>query len=80
MVAERPWKLAGDNVPGKRQAMEFVPEGTAEALENKAISSVLPGRGVLMDIFPGTLCRANFRCRSATITGLPIKNIEEPVN
>jgi len=78
MVAERPWKLAGDNVPGKRQTLESVPEGTAEALENKVIPSVLPGRETLMDIFPGTLCRADFRCRSATFIGLPIKNTEEP--
>jgi len=46
--------------------------------DNKMVSSVLSGRGTLLNAFPGTLCRANFQCRSATSIVLPIRNIEEP--
>jgi hypothetical protein len=59
----------------KRQ-MKTRPERTAETLKT-AISSVLPGRGEFLEgVFPGTLCRANFRCRSAT-NSLPLQT-EEP--
>jgi len=44
LVAERHWKLAGDDVPGKSQLKKFVPEGTVENRERELASRVLSGR------------------------------------
>jgi hypothetical protein len=40
-------------------------------MENKPFPAFLQHADVT-GCFPGTLCRANVQCRSATITGLPI--------
>jgi len=41
-------------------------------------NNVLSGCMILSDVFPGTTCRADFQCRSATSIGSPITNVEEP--
>jgi len=65
-VAERRRKLAGDNVPGSIRKMVSSRTGRGKRQIYDS-SSVPTGRLVLVHVFPGTLCRANFRCRYATI-------------
>ncbi len=59
LVAERLWKLARHAVSGIRRK-SLRPEGTLEIFHRPFRTDFL------LDILPGTMCRANFRCRSAT--------------
>ena len=52
LVAERQWKLAGDNVPGDSQPKVSVPAGTAEHHASRTVASVLPGRGIYWTTCP----------------------------
>ena len=79
-VAERPRRLAGDHVPGKATPRESVPAGTAEVLEiyRRPFPASFQDARSYGRPPPGTVCRANFRGRSATNPALPIKNVEGP--
>ena len=76
-VAKRLWKLARDTVPGRGNHGNSSRKVRWKC-RNRNGSGVLSGRTDVSDTFPGTLCRANFRCRSATATHLPVRNVEGP--
>ena len=66
------WKLASHRVAGKSAANPRVLQGTLESEPGKStIPASFQDLGGRFGI-PGTLCLANFRCRFATISKIPV--------